>query len=321
MRFPRVLIPGLLLSLLVGCSHEAPPLRVGLLVWPPYELAVLAREKDWLGDRPIRLVEYRSPAELSRAFRNDLLDAIFLTSHISLRLADTGVDHRIVYVIDFSRGGDALVAKEGRGLDSLEDLRGERIAVEPSALGAYVFQRAMDFGGLSREDVKVVPLDVAKQVPYWNRGGVAAVVCYEPVRTRLVRRGGQVLFDSRRIPREIADVVMARTSVIRDRPGDLQALLRGMSRALAHYREHPKDARTIMARRESLSAEAFKLAINGAHLVGPEENRRLLRGESPELTEALKVQRRVMQRGGLLEGAPDPGKLITGRFVCEECLR
>lgn len=289
------------------------------MVWPPYELAVLAREKGWLEEGSIRLVEYRSPAELSRAFRNDLLDVAFLTSHLSLRLAATGVDHRIIYVIDFSRGGDALVAK--RGISGLPDLADQRIGVEPNALGAYVFHRALDFAELSRGDVEVVPLDVSEQVASWDEGEVDAVVAYEPVRTRLINRGGRAVFDSRRIPREIPDVVMARTPVIRDRSGDLQVLLRGMSRALAYHRKHPEEARTIMAQREGLSAGAFRAALDGAHLVGPEENRRLLRGSEPELRSALETQARFMGESGLLEERPDLTGLIDGRFVCKGCLR
>ncbi len=302
-----------------GSCHQPPQsLRVGLLVWPPYELAMLAREKGWLDRENIRLIEYQSPSELTRAFRNELLDVVFITSHISLRLAANGTDHRTLFVIDFSRGGDALVARQS--ISRLQDLKGRSIGVEPSALGAYVFHRMLDFADLKPSEVNVVPLDVAEQATAWEMETVDAVICYEPVRTNLIKQGGHVLFDSRTIPDEIADVIIAHTSVVNEKERFLQALISNMVRALRFYQERPQDAIEIMARRTALSREEFSLALAGAYLVPADENRRLLRGERPQLHAALEKQLAVMHRSGILDRRVDIASLVDGRFVCRDCL-
>lgn len=317
----RALVLGTVLAGTGGCVEPEPePLRVGLLVWPPYELAVLAREKGWLPESNVRLLEYQSPAELSRAFRNGLLDSVFLTSHLSLRLADQGVAHRMVYVIDFSRGGDALVTKPSIG--SLSELRGKTIGVEPSALGAYVFHRMLDKAGLERDDVEVVPLDVPEQVPLWTQEWIDAIVCYEPQRSQLIQQGGEVLFDSRAMPREIADVILVREALFDDaaQVRHVQLLVQAMDRALGYYRQSPDEAVAIMARRHPLSPEAFRLALDGAELLDAEANRQLLGGRRPELQPALEKQARLLKKVGLLRGEPDYDRMLDGQFVCRECL-
>lgn len=316
----RVILLTLVLTvscLIGGCGPPRQPVRLGLLVWPPYELVSLARVKGWLGD-DIDILDYRSPSEMTRAFRNGLLDAVFVTSHMSLRLAATGTDHRIIYIIDYSRGGDALVAKNS--ITSLKQLKGKTIGTEPSALGVYVLERALDFAGLDRKNVDIAPVDVAEQPDRWRGGSVDAMVCYEPVKTELLRNGGHVLFDSNRIPDEISDILITHTVLLKYRKKTLQKFVRALARALDFYHKHEQQAIAIMASRSLLSPTAFRRTMSGAHLVGPDENRTLLEGSPPQLQIQMEKQQQFMQRNGLLGVKVDIGKLIDDRFVCEKCL-
>lgn len=55
------------------------PLRIGTLVWPGYEPLYLARERGYLDPKSVRLVEYPSNSEVTRAFRNRAIEAAALT--------------------------------------------------------------------------------------------------------------------------------------------------------------------------------------------------------------------------------------------------
>lgn len=307
-----------LTCLISGCNPPRPPLRVGLLVWPPYELVSLAQHERWLGGN-IRIIEYRSPSVMTRAFRNNLLDAVFVTSHISLRLAATGTGNRIIYVIDFSRGGDAVVARNT--ITGPGQLKGKAIGVEPSALGAYVLDRMLDFAGLDRHDVDIESVDVSEQRERWQNATVDAMVCYEPVKTQLLESGGHILFDSSRIPDEISDVLITHPDLPVSRPKALQGFIRNLVRALHFYHAHTDQAVAIMAARSMLSPAAFRRALAGAHLTGALENRGLLSGRSPQLRAQLEKQQQYMVHDGLLESRVNVASLIDGRFVCEKCLQ
>lgn len=308
----QIMLCGMVI-LLAGCSPPEPPLRVGLLLWPPYELTVLAQEKGWYPEGSVRLLEYQSPIQLSRAFRSGQVDVALITSHIALSLAQDGIDYRIIYVVDHSRGGDALVARPD--IESLEELAGKSVAVEPSPLGMYVLGRVLSQAGLARESITTVPMDIPAQRAAYVDGRVDAVLTYEPVRTHLLEAGAHELFNSREIPREIIDVVIARASVTEDEANRLRMLLAGLDRALRHLRDAPDDALPLMASRMAIEPAEFRLALEGAYLLDMAENREWMTGDPSPLVEALRKQMRHMEEMGMIEGTVDIPALVDPSFL------
>lgn len=308
----RILLCGLVITL-GSCSAPEPPLRVGLLLWPPYELTVLAQHEGWYPEGSVRILEYQSPIQLSRAFRSGQVDVALTTSHISLSLAQDGIDHRIIYVVDHSQGGDALMARPE--VESLEGLAGRTVGVEPSPLGMYVLGRVLDRADLGRSDISVMPLDIPQQRSAYVNGRVDAVLTYEPVRSRLRAEGARELFNSQEIPHEIIDVVIARKAVVDARPERLRTMLSGMDRALSYLREEPDSALPLMASRALMDAGDFQLALEGAHLLDMEENAQWLIGDPSPFTDALRVQMEYMQAMGMLSGPVDVQSLVDARFL------
>lgn len=121
--------------LLLSCGPAPEPLlRIGTNTWPGYEPLYLARSLGYYEGSPITLVELTSASEVIHALRSGTLEGAALTLDEVLTLLDDGFDLKVVLVMDFSNGGDVLLAKPG--IDSTADLRGKRIAVEYTAVGA-----------------------------------------------------------------------------------------------------------------------------------------------------------------------------------------
>jgi len=177
-----------LLPLLLGASAlfhtacdrpDAQPFRVGLLVWPPYEMGMLARELEYFDSSRIELVDYLSLAEVSQAFRNRTIDAMAVTLDYVLVAREKGMEPRIVLAIDRSHGGDAIMAKPG--IETVEDLAGKRVGLESSALGPRVLKSALRSRDMDPAQLELVPIDMADQVRAFREGRVDAVVTYEPI--------------------------------------------------------------------------------------------------------------------------------------------
>lgn len=284
-------------ALLAACATDTGPLRIGVLVWPPYELAFVAANEGLFDARRVELVDYQTPAEIARAYRYGLVDGCFLTTQFVLSGQGTLARARIVYVIDVSTGGDALLARPG--IESLASLAGRRIAVEAGPLGGYVLQRALDFGGLTRDDTELVYVDTPDHVDAYRDGIADAVVTYEPYRTRLLNEGAVELFSSRQIPGEIVDVLFVSSeSSARDERA-LEELVHGLVQARRDFLAAPRRVLQTMTAREHLSVDDLERAFEGVRLVSLEENRRLLAGERPGLLSLLERQATVMQAAGL----------------------
>lgn len=305
-----------LILLLAGCAAEQAPLRVGVLVWPPYELAFLARERGYFDTDRIELVDYQTPAEVTRAYRYGLVDAFFLTSQFALPGVRALKGSRIVYVIDFSVGGDALLARPE--LDGLEDLAGHRVGVEASALGGYMLQRVLDFAALTRDQVELRYVDTPDHVEAYESGLVDAVITYEPYRSRILAMGAVDLFNSRRISAEIIDVLIVPESVLNAREPVLRDFVHGLERARELLVRSPDEALPVMAERERLPPATLARALEGTRLITLEENRELLGGDGPTLRALLEQQIEVMERAGLIEAPTPVNGLIDPRLVLEE---
>lgn len=282
---------ALCLSALIGCSQPPDPvLHVCTNQWTGYEPLYLARSLRYFDDKDVQLVEYSSASDCMRAFGNGTVEAAALTLDEALQLAEDGVALKIVLVMDFSNGADVLLARPG--IDSLAALKGRRIAVENSATGAYVLQRALQRAGLTLQQVEIVAAVVSEHERVYQSGKIDAVVTFDPVRTRLRAAGLRELFSSRDIPGEIVDVLIVQRDFAERYPRDIEQLSAAWYRALDYLRAQPRDAAARMAPRLRLTAEEIQRALSDVQFPTAEENQKLLGGASADL---IAPARRVMK--------------------------
>ena len=196
-------------GLLAGCNpHYTPPLMVGTNTWIGYEPLYLARSLGYHDGLPLRLVELGSTTQAMDALRVGKLDLAGVTLDEALTLVQEGLPLRIIWVMNISAGADAIIARPG--IRRLADLRGQRIGVEQTAVGAYMLQAALEQAGMQASDVSVLPLPLDEHLSAWHGRRVDAVVTFDPVRQTLLNEGGVTVFDSRALPGEIVDVLVAR---------------------------------------------------------------------------------------------------------------
>lgn len=145
----------------------------------------------------------------------------------------------------------------------MKDLKGKRIGVENSALGAYMLSRALERAGLTYRDIKIVPLEIDEHYRAFIKNKVDAVVTFEPVKSKLLRRGGRIIFDSSQIPNEIVDVLVVEEVYIKKYPDVVQEVVKGWFKALKFWEGNPDKAITVMAKREGLTPEQLKMPLTG----------------------------------------------------------
>ena len=226
-----------------------------------------------------------------------------------------GLPLRIIWVMNISAGADAIIARPG--IRRLADLRGQRIGVEQTAVGAYMLQAALEQAGMQASDVSVVPLPLDEHLSAWHGRRVDAVVTFDPVRQTLLNEGGVTVFDSRALPGEIVDVLVARDETLQCCARRITQLLDSQRRALAYLAEHRDDALARMAQRPGVASADMAAALNGMVLPNATGNRALLDGASPGLVRTAQQLAQTMHQHGLLARIPDTTGLVDARFVRE----
>ena len=205
-----VTLGGILFVTLLSACQPAPEptLRIGTNVWPGYEPLYLARDLAVFHEPKVRLVEYRSASQVISGFQKGVIDLAAVTLDEAVRLAASGEPIEVIWIFDFSNGADQVLAR--RDIQSVQDLKGKRIGVEESALGAFVLSRLLEMHQLQPNDVTVVSMGVSEHAQAMQQGKVDAVITFEPEKSKVLQQGGHSIFSSKQLPGEIVDVLIAR---------------------------------------------------------------------------------------------------------------
>lgn len=296
------------LLLLVGCGQPPqPPLTVGLSPWVGFDPLVLAREQGQVDSARVKMVELTTNAEAIRNFRNGLLDAVGLTLDQTMKLAEEGVDLRIVAVLDTSAGADAVLASPGLAFP--EGLRGSSIAVEPSTVGQLVLLRMLESVGMGLADVNVVPLEASHHLAALRSGRVVAAVSHDPLSAGLQMEGFVPVFDSRQMEGEILAVLVVRTNVLARRAGDVAALLRAWSLGLASMQSDGARAAAMLAGSIGLSESEYLQALSSLKFFTPADSLAYLSGTPVPLKVHGERLAQTLQTMQVLSRAPDWDRL------------
>ncbi len=305
---------AILFVVLSGCAKSpTPPLRVATIPWPGYEAMHIAQQRGYFTPAQIRLVELASSSQSVNAFRNGAVDAALLTMDETLGLMQYGVDLRVVLVLDVSNGADVVMAKPD--ITSLQDLRGKRIGVETTAIGALMFDALLTEAALSVADVQVVNIAVHEHAAAYREGKVDALVTFDPVRTKLLAEGAHVLFDSRQIPGRIVDVLAVRTAVLESHPEALKALIAAHFIALDYLDSQPQAAAALLASYLGVAEADVLPQFAGLQQPTLAGNHVLLSGNPPPLAATATHLAELMTRQHLLARKVNLDHLVDSRFL------
>lgn len=306
------IIAGLSLG---ACSEQsAEPMRVGTNVWPGYEPAYLARDLGFYSPQQVRLSQFQSATETIRAFRNHAIDVVALTLDEALLLIQDALDVKIFLVADISFGGDVILARPT--VESTAGLRGKKVGVESSALGAYVLARALEIHGVGFDEVELVYMTVDESEQAYSTGSVDAVVTFEPFRSRLLRKGAREIFSSREMPNEIVDVLVVRTQYAERNPERMKEFTQAWFKAVDFIHNEPAKASRLIGNRLGLSADEALASFEGLVLPDAETNTKLLSARSPvSLVQGAQKLSDVLVKHGLLNRQPSMAGIFTSEFI------
>ncbi|MCK4706410.1 MAG: ABC transporter substrate-binding protein, partial [Gammaproteobacteria bacterium] len=262
-------------------TSNQPHLHVAHNSWPGYEPLPLAELKNLYSG--VKVITYRvgSATEVIRAFEQDVVEVAAVTLDEAIMLQSRSKERiHIIVVLDTSHGGDAIIAK--KEIASISDLKGKRIGLESSALGAFFISRAIDSApDISLEQLVIVPTLSDQHFSLFMSGKIDAIVTFEPIKSMILENKGHVIFDSTAIENEIVDVLITKQSSVEKRPKEIKALVEGYFKALEFIKKYPDESLSKMAEFENVSVPSFSKSLSGIRIPNETENHVLLSGENP----------------------------------------
>lgn len=273
-----------------ACEAES-PLRIALHPWPGYEFMRLAARSGLL-DARTEIVDTATVQQSLDMLANGAVDGAGLTLDQVLGIRGGGHDIAVALVFDVSAGADALLAVPG--ISSIETLRGRSIGVERSTLGEIMLAKFLESAAFERSDVAVVYID-DDHVAAWDRGGLDAIITYDPARSQLLSRGMRQVFDSRRLPRLIVDVLGVRRSAAGRKASALRQINAAHFALLEEWKRSPVDLAYRLATMLSASPEEVIASYSGLDLPDAIYNRRYLSPPAAEMSAAAHEIARILK--------------------------
>ena len=308
------IVTGILAIAITNCTTPpSSPLRIGANLWTGYETLYLARNLGYYDQQPIKLVDYPSGTEEVRAYRNHEIEGAGLSIDQALSIAATQDNIKIITIMDVSHGGDVILGKPE--IANIKALKGKRVGVESTALGAFFISRALEKNGMSVKDIQIVSLELTEHERAYKQGKVDAVVTFGPARIKLLAAGAKLLFDSSQIPGEIVDILAVSKEAITNSSDTIQSLVNGRFRALDYLEKNPQDAASRIAKRTQVTPEQILNAFKGLRQPNLQENQKLLDKSDPALVNSMRKLVQIMVENKLLPKAIDPVNLLDDRFI------
>lgn len=191
---------------LAGCSVNnseqsgKPTIRIGYQTFPSGDLIV--KNNRWLEealpDYNIKWTKFDSGADVNTAFVANELDFGALGSSPVARglSAPLNIPYKVAFVLDVAGDNEALVARNGSGVNTIADLRGKRVATPFASTAHYSLLAALAQNGLSAKDVALVDLQPQAILAAFDRGDIDAGYSWLPTLDQL-RSNGKDLITSR----------------------------------------------------------------------------------------------------------------------------
>src|SRR6476646_2913034 len=108
---------------------HAAPIKIAYSDWPGYTVLEVAKQKGWFKEAglDVELVWFDYLPSLD-AFSAGKIDGVCVVATDALVNGANGAKSKIVALLDYSDGSDAIVGKPG--INSIKDLKGQKVGVE-----------------------------------------------------------------------------------------------------------------------------------------------------------------------------------------------
>jgi NitT/TauT family transport system substrate-binding protein len=319
--------PRWVLAVVLASSMGAAPavraaISVGYSDWPGWVAWQVAIDKGWLKepglDIKFQWFDYSASMD---AFAAGKLDGNLVTNGDALVTGAAGARNIMVMLTDYSNGNDMIVARPG--IKTLKDLKGKKIGIEIGLVEHLLLLDGLKKNGMSQSDVTLVNSKTNETPQVLASGQVDAIGAWQPNSGMAMRAlpGSHPVYTSAQAPGLIYDVLIVSPASFIAHRAEYLKLLQVWGRVVS-YVDDPQtrdDAVKIMAARVGLTPAQYKPLLEGTHLIGIAEAKKVftkadglasLYGSS-KIADEFNVKNAVYKKPQNIDGSIDPSLTLA----------
>jgi NitT/TauT family transport system substrate-binding protein len=242
---------------IAATASAAGTVKLGTNVWIGYAPFYVADQLNLYKkyDTQVKLQFFTDLSLVPPALASGGVDGGLLTYDMVLGTVARGTGHRVVMPIDYSNGGDAIVAT--KAITKVAQFKGQKVGFNPLSPSDFLLSYALKKNGMSEKDIKPVNMGAEAVPAAMAAGGVPIGVTYEPSISQItgVDNGSKfhVVYSSKEAPGLITDVLVFDKKYIAAHPTEVKAVIQGYLDALDYMKKNPDKAAELVGKAMNIS--------------------------------------------------------------------
>ena len=260
---------ALTLGASVAFAAGTTTMKIGTVVWIGYGPFYVAEALDLFKKHNLKvsLQVFNDPALIPPAVASGAVDGAMLTYDQVIGQVANGQMQKVVMPIDYSNGGDAIVAD--KSVSKVTDFQGKKVGFNPLSPSDFLLSYALKTAGLGDKDINPISMTPEAVPAAMASGQLPIGVTYEPSLSQILSQGGgkkfKVVFSSKDAPGLIADVLVFDEKVIKARPTEIAGVIKAYLDGLAYMKAKPDEAAKIIGKFMGISAKEVKEQLSGVY--------------------------------------------------------
>ncbi|HWO95652.1 MAG TPA: aliphatic sulfonate ABC transporter substrate-binding protein [Bacillus sp. (in: firmicutes)] len=288
--------------------------RIGYQVSPSGELLAKALgllEKKY-PEIKVKWIPFESGRDVNNAMASGSIDFGNVgTPPASIGIAK-GLPYQVYNVHDIIAESEALVVKNGSGIQSIKDLKGKKIATTFSSTSHYSLLGALKSEGIDPEKEKITILDMLPTDIYaaWKRNDIDGAYMWQPTQAKLVNEGGKVIISSKNLADKgvvTADLGIVQKDFAKKYPGFVKQYIEILNEAVHYYRDKPKESSQLLSKELGLPPQDSLKTMQQILWLDASQQKKYIgdSGQNGELAKVLKDTGDFMVKQKAIPSSPD----------------
>ncbi|MCL4471796.1 MAG: ABC transporter substrate-binding protein [Gammaproteobacteria bacterium] len=256
-------------------AQAATSMKIGTVVWIGYGPFFVAEAKDFYKkhDLKVTLQMFADPGLIPPAIASNSVDGGMLTYDQVVGWVAKDMELKAVMPIDYSNGGDAIVATTA--ITKVSEFKGKKVGFNLLSPSDFLLSYALQKNGLTEKDVEVVPMTPESVPAAMASGGIQVGVTYEPSLSQILSQGDgkkfHVVFSSKDAPGLIADVLVFDQKYIKAHPKEIKGVIQAYVEGMDYMKAHPDESAKIIGKAMGISGKEVIEQLSGVYNIPLQE--------------------------------------------------
>lgn len=237
-----------------GSKAAALPKKLVIAQLPSTTQIVIGKEKGFFEDEfkkdgiAVEFQVFNSGPEIIEAFKAGTVDFGISAAMPIINAKAAGGDLKVIGTYKTTEQGNALVARNDRGIKTVADLKGKNVGYAAGTTVHLLALKMLEGAGLKETDVNLVNLKVPDQITALKEGTLDAGFIWEPQITQLLNGGGYtVIKDGTDLYTEVCGFLV-KESFIKEHRNLVESFLKANQKSEEWIQSNRDEAISIIAK-------------------------------------------------------------------------